>query len=97
MITPSLFTVGELVKWFVYILESETTALTYTGATTNFPRRLRQHNGELIGGARSTFRGRPWKLFHLEGPMGKFEALQREYAIKRMSRAKKLALGPPEG
>jgi putative endonuclease len=54
---------------------------------------MRQHNGELVGGARSTFRGRPWKVLHLEGPMGKVEAMRREYAIKQMSRAQKLALG----
>jgi putative endonuclease len=74
-------------------LQSETTEMTYTGATTNLTRRMRQHNGELIGGARFTFRGRPWKVFHLEGPMGKAEALRREYVIKQLSRAEKLALG----
>jgi putative endonuclease len=85
--------VEEPKPWWVYVLQSETTALTYTGATTNLARRMRQHNGELVGGARSTFRGRPWKVLHLEGPMGKVEAMRREYAIKQMSRAQKLALG----
>lgn len=79
-------------RWWVYVLQSETIGLTYTGATTNLKRRLRQHNGDLIGGARSTFRGRPWKVLHLEGPMGKIDALQREYEIKGMSRLQKLAL-----
>ena len=34
---------------------------TYVGMTNNILRRLRQHNGEIKGGARST-RGRKWKL-----------------------------------
>jgi putative endonuclease len=80
-------------NWWVYVLHSETTGLTYTGATTNLTRRMRQHNGELVGGARFTFRGRPWKVLHLEGPMAKVAALQREYAIKQMPRERKLALG----
>lgn len=39
---------------------------TYVGITNNFGRRLRQHNGEISGGARSTSRraieGQPWRL-----------------------------------
>lgn len=85
----------EQTNWWVYVLHSETTGLTYTGATTNLTRRMRQHNGELVGGARFTFRGRPWKIHHLEGPLVKVEALKREYAIKQMSREQKLALGKP--
>lgn len=79
-------------QWWVYILQSERNGMTYTGVTVDITRRLRQHNGEIIGGARSTFRGRPWVLFHVEGPMGKVEALSREYTIKQWPRARKLAL-----
>lgn len=39
---------------------------TYVGITNNFARRLRQHNGEISGGARSTSRraieGQPWRF-----------------------------------
>lgn len=83
--------------WWTYVLYSESTGLTYTGTTTNLHRRMRQHNGELIGGARATFRGRPWKVLHVEGPMAKVAAHQREYAIKQLPREKKLALRPPAG
>lgn len=78
--------------WWVYILQSEKTGLTYTGVTTDFQRRLRQHNGEILGGARSTRRCRPWIQIHLEGPMGKVEALRRELTIKNWPRKRKLAL-----
>ncbi len=46
-------------NWSVYILACS--GRTYIGATTNPVRRLRQHNGEIKGGARST-RGRKWQM-----------------------------------
>lgn len=81
-------------SWWTYVLYSESTGLTYTGATTNLHRRMRQHNGEVIGGARATFRGRPWKVLYVEGPMSKVAAHQREYVIKQLPREEKLALRP---
>jgi len=46
--------------FFCYLLVSGDR--TYVGATTDVSRRVRQHNGELVGGARATQRGRPWRL-----------------------------------
>lgn len=43
-----------------YIL-SNTTGKTYNGYTVNFERRLRQHNGEIKGGARYTTGKGPWE------------------------------------
>lgn len=40
--------------YFVYLLTSYTNRGTYVGVTNNLERRLRQHNGEIKGGARST-------------------------------------------
>ena len=35
---------------------------TYNGYTNNMARRLKQHNKELVGGARATSRGGPWEI-----------------------------------
>ncbi|CAI0374521.1 unnamed protein product [Linum tenue] len=48
-------------SWCVYLIASTNPPIkTYVGVTTNFSRRLRQHNGELKGGARASRSGRPW-------------------------------------
>lgn len=47
---------------YVYLLKSTTSRKTYIGFSTNPSHRLRQHNGEIKGGAKYTRYGRPWKL-----------------------------------
>ncbi|XP_020679871.1 structure-specific endonuclease subunit SLX1 homolog isoform X1 [Dendrobium catenatum] len=49
-------------KWSVYLIASTRVPRTYVGVTTNFFRRLKQHNGELKGGAKASSAGRPWSL-----------------------------------
>jgi predicted GIY-YIG superfamily endonuclease len=45
----------------VYIIKSSNTPnKIYVGYTSNFSRRLRQHNGEIKGGAAQTSFHRPW-------------------------------------
>jgi len=39
-------------KWIVYCLKGHKTNKTYVGSTNNFERRLRQHNGTIVGGAK---------------------------------------------
>lgn len=46
--------------WSVYLLSNGTR--TYVGSTTDPARRLRQHNGEIVGGARSTRGKGPWHI-----------------------------------
>ena len=70
--------------WFVYVLVSRA-GRTYVGVTTDVERRLRQHNGVLSGGARSTRGFRPWRVGRLEGPLRtRGRALSLEYALKRI-------------
>jgi len=80
----------------VYVLRCRTGEF-YTGCTTDVDRRLREHNSGR--GARFTRSRRPVTLVYQEGAANRAEALHRELAIKRLSRARKLALvrspGPP--
>ncbi|XP_042490659.1 structure-specific endonuclease subunit SLX1 [Macadamia integrifolia] len=47
--------------WLVYLILSTNAPIkTYVGVTNNFSRRLKQHNGELKGGAKASRAGRPW-------------------------------------
>ena len=51
--------------WYCYILESINSKFknhTYVGITTDYNRRLLQHNGDLSGGAKSTRMKKPWKF-----------------------------------
>lgn len=74
---------------YVYILECSDGTF-YTGWTNNLERRIAMHSKGK--GAKYT-RGRcPVKLVHYEEFDEKSEALKREYAIKQMSRQKKILL-----
>lgn len=66
-----------------YLLRGVGTAHTYIGITNNLPRRLRQHNGELVGGAKRT-RGRQWELaMHVAGVPSHREVLMLEWAWQK--------------
>lgn len=75
--------------WHVYILRCSNDTL-YTGITTNLERRVEQHNrGE---GARYTASCRPVTLVYWEAARNRSAASRREAAIKKLSRAEKMAL-----
>jgi structure-specific endonuclease subunit SLX1 len=58
---------------------------TYNGCTNNFKRRIRQHNGEIKGGAKCTSRRGPWEPYCIiTGFKDNIEALQAEWRIKKV-------------
>ncbi|WP_286239578.1 GIY-YIG nuclease family protein [Neptuniibacter halophilus] len=80
-----------MADWFVYILRCADGSL-YTGVTTDLQRRLRQHNGELVGGAKYTRLRRPVELVWQEPHPDRSAACKRESAIKKWPRQAKLKL-----
>ena len=77
-----------MADYLVYLLVSSTNPRrTYIGSTNNMTRRLRQHNGELVGGARYTHSARPWVVAAtVTGFREHRQALQFEWAWKHMGR-----------
>jgi len=74
--------------WFCYMLVSADGGRqkTYVGATVNPDHRLRQHNGELSGGAKATS-GRRWTRQYLIGGFtDERTALQFEWWWKKHTR-----------
>lgn len=83
-------------RYFVYIIRCSDNSL-YTGITNNLKKRLRQHNGEISGGATYTRNKRPIELVHSEPYETHLEAARREIKIKQMTRKVKERLFLKEG
>jgi len=77
--------------WIVYILECSDNSL-YTWITTDIIRRVREHNWEIIWGAKYTRIRQPVKLVYTEELENRSTASKREYEIKKLTRKKKLEL-----
>ena len=76
---------------FVYLLRSN--RRMYIGATVDLDRRLRQHNGDIKGGAKST-RGRNWKrVVYISGFPDWKTTLAFEWKWKQLSRKQKAPPG----
>ena len=81
--------------FWVYVIQSADTRVSektgktlmgprYVGMTVDPARRLRQHNREIVGGARATSKHRNWQARALFGPYpSRSEALRAEYTLKR--------------
>jgi putative endonuclease len=80
------------VVWYVYLIRNSDDSRLYCGVTTDPNRRIRQHNGEIPGGARATRAKRPWSFVYLANAPTKSAALRREIVIKKMTRKEKLSL-----
>lgn len=77
-------------SYFVYILECSDGSL-YTGITKDVIKRLDEHNTKETG-AKYTKARRPVKLLYEEPSDNRSTASRREYAIKKLTRLKKLQL-----
>jgi putative endonuclease len=64
---------------YIYILISEKSSKTYTGATDNLEKRLSEHNS---GSNHFSRKYKPWKIFYTERFDNRIEALEREKYLK---------------
>lgn len=78
-------------RHYVYLVRCSDDSL-YCGWTTDLERRIDAHNGHIPGGAKYTRGRRPVTLVYAESFHHKHEAQRREYAIKQMTKTKKLRL-----
>jgi len=78
-------------NWLIYILKCKDDSL-YCGITNNLEKRLKQHKGEVKGGAKYTRSHWPCKLVYKEKSESRSKALQRESIIKKMSKDQKHSL-----
>lgn len=70
--------------WQVYLVRCSDDSL-YCGISNNIKRRMRQHNGEIAGGAKYTKARQPVTLVYVEDCEDRVTAAQREYQLKQLS------------
>lgn len=75
-------------RWRVYLVRCADDTL-YAGVTTDVDRRVRQHNGEVSGGARYTANRRPVELAWQQACSSRSLAQMMEAQVKQLSRAEK--------
>ncbi len=71
--------------WVFYLVENIYNKRTYAGVSPTPERRLRQHNGELAGGAKYTTSHDPGGWRHIclvTGFQNKIQSMQFEWAVK---------------
>jgi len=76
-------------EYLVYVLINTSHNKTYVGITNNPTRRLRQHNGELVGGARYTTSNKgtgKWFFYGFIKNLEKIQSLSIEKRIKLKSK-----------
>ena len=77
--------------WYVYLLRCSNDSI-YCGISNDISKRLKQHNGNIAGGAKYTRANSPCVLVYQEGATDRSAALRREYEIKKMNHNDKLLL-----
>lgn len=76
--------------WFLYIIQCRDGTF-YTGIAKDLERRIKEHNGSVLG-ARYTRGRRPVKLVFSRRYVSRSEALKAEFKIKKLSRKRKIEL-----
>jgi structure-specific endonuclease subunit SLX1 len=81
---------------YVYVLMNRARKKTYVGYTINPIRRLRQHNGEIVGGARAT-KGDSWEIVMIisSPQFDNHKALSFEWHMKDHRQVKRTRLANP--
>ena len=75
-------------RWWVYMVRTSRQAL-YTGITLDIDRRMAEHNGKGLRGAKALRGQRPVYLVWKQGPLAHAEALKQERDIKKMNKRQK--------
>ena len=71
--------------YLVYLIKCEN--LSYVGMTNDFFKRLRQHNGEISGGAKYTSKKKGWyPVLIIDGFQDMKSAMQCEWKLKHFAR-----------
>ena len=90
----SMTTSAKKSGWYIYMIKCADTTF-YTGITVDVTKRIKQHNGELKGGAKYTRFKRPVTLVYQEEAKDRSAASIREYELKKLSREEKTRLITP--
>ena len=73
-----------------YLLKADNYCKCYIGYTVDFPRRLRQHNREIQGGAKKTGRWYPYHpMCTITGFIDNHQALRFEFRLQQMVKSKR--------
>lgn len=78
-------------NWYLYMVQTGSGQL-YTGISTDPARRLRQHSGELSGGAKALRGKGPLTLVYQQAMPDRSSASKAEYQLKQLAKTAKLAL-----
>ncbi|MEC7691916.1 GIY-YIG nuclease family protein [Alteromonas sp. RKMC-009] len=78
-------------SWYVYMVENRLGQF-YTGVTTDPARRIRQHRGEIQGGAKALKGKAPLVFRMVVSATDKSAAMKAEYWLKQLSKRQKTAL-----
>ncbi len=72
-----------------YVIQSMRYNRAYIGYTVDFSRRIRQHNGEIVGGAKRTHNWRPWRpVCTIQGFFDSSSALRFEWRLQHIRKKK---------